>query len=244
MAIKLLTVNDVYNIREAKYIVDEENEKDLIPDEDKIQGTKVLVIKGSKEYRMDSAGNWVEITTSGGGSGGSDLPDVTAADNGKVLGVVSGVWDKMNASDGLPDYSEASDGDVLAIENGAPAWKESSGGAWDKWNEQMKEITFVEFEATSKHTIDVLITCSDGYAQSSWENYYDPEIGEYRPYWNEWTSDEDLPAIPNLENYITTLEWNIGLILEAAYAETHDWSQAQNLPNPAIVCRSWKSVWE
>jgi len=62
MAIKLLAVNDVYNIREAKYIVDEENEKDLIPDEDKVQGTKVLVIKGNKEYRMDSAGNWVETT--------------------------------------------------------------------------------------------------------------------------------------------------------------------------------------
>lgn len=108
----------------------------------------------------------------------------------------------------------------------------------------MKEVTFVDFEVTGEHTIDVLITCSDGYALSSWECYYDPEIGEYHPHWNEWTSDEDLPAIPNLENYISTLEWNIGLILEAAYAETHDWSQAENLPLPAIVCRSWKNVWE
>lgn len=32
---------------------------------------------------------------------------------------------------GLPDYSEASDGDVLSIENGAPAWKEPSGGGSD-----------------------------------------------------------------------------------------------------------------
>lgn len=61
MAIKLLAINDIYNIREAKYIVDEENEKDLIPDEDKVQGTKVLVIEGNKKYRMDSVGNWVEI---------------------------------------------------------------------------------------------------------------------------------------------------------------------------------------
>lgn len=61
MAIKLLAINDIYNIREAKYIVDEESEKDLIPDEDKVQGTKVLVINGNKEYRMNSAGNWVEI---------------------------------------------------------------------------------------------------------------------------------------------------------------------------------------
>ncbi len=93
MAIKLLAVNDVYNIREAKYIVDEENEKNLIPNEDKVQGTKVLVINGSKEYRMDSTGNWVEIVKGGGGSGGSDLPDVTTTDNGKILQVnSSGEW--------------------------------------------------------------------------------------------------------------------------------------------------------
>ena len=121
MAIKLLAVNDVYNIREAKYMVDEENEKDLIPNEDKVQGTKVLVIKGSKEYRMDSAGNWVEIVKGGGGSGGSDLPDVTAADNGKVLGVVSGEWDKMDAPDGLPSVTASDSGKILQV-NSAGAW--------------------------------------------------------------------------------------------------------------------------
>lgn len=31
-----------------------------------------------------------------GGGGGSDLPAVTSADNGKVLGVVGGEWDKMD----------------------------------------------------------------------------------------------------------------------------------------------------
>lgn len=98
MAIKLLTVNDVYNIREAKYIVDEENEKDLIPDEDKVQGTRVLVIEENKEYRMDSAGNWVEITKCGGCSGG--LPSVTSSDNGDVLTVVDGAWAKAAPSGG------------------------------------------------------------------------------------------------------------------------------------------------
>lgn len=32
----------------------------------------------------------------GGGGGGSELPDVTAADNGKFLGVVNGKWDKTD----------------------------------------------------------------------------------------------------------------------------------------------------
>lgn len=102
MAVKLLAINDVYNIREAKYIVDEENEKNLIPEEDKVQGTRVLVIKGSKEYRMDSNKNWVLIKGEGGGD--SSLPEVSSTDNGKVLGVVNGEWDKMTApGDGSGD---------------------------------------------------------------------------------------------------------------------------------------------
>ncbi len=38
-------------------------------------------------------------------SGGSGLPDVTAADNGKVLGVVEGSWSKMDAPSGGVNYS-------------------------------------------------------------------------------------------------------------------------------------------
>lgn len=36
------------------------------------------------------------------GGGGSGLPDVTSADNGKVLGVVNGAWDKTTAEGGAP----------------------------------------------------------------------------------------------------------------------------------------------
>ena len=37
---------------------------------------------------------------------GSDLPEVTSADNGMVLGVVEGSWNKMDAPSGVIDYSE------------------------------------------------------------------------------------------------------------------------------------------
>lgn len=42
---------------------------------------------------VDDKGDW---TFGEGGGSGSGLPDVTAADNGKVLGVVNAEWDAMN----------------------------------------------------------------------------------------------------------------------------------------------------
>lgn len=38
-------------------------------------------------------------------SGGSNLPEVTSADNGKILGVENGAWSKMDAPSGGVDYS-------------------------------------------------------------------------------------------------------------------------------------------
>ena len=60
MAIKLLSVNGIENSRIVKYIVDTEDEKDNIPEEDKVQGTEVLVIEGNANYRMNSDGEWIE----------------------------------------------------------------------------------------------------------------------------------------------------------------------------------------
>lgn len=60
MSIKLLSVNGIENIRAAEYIVDTEDEKDNIPDEDKVQGTKVFVVENSKSYKMNSSLEWIE----------------------------------------------------------------------------------------------------------------------------------------------------------------------------------------
>lgn len=116
MAVKLLAINDVYNIREVKYIVDEESEKNLIPDEDKVQGTKVLVIEGSKEYRMDSAGNWIEITTSGGGSGGVEVESLSVTKNGTYTAEEGKAYSPVNVN--VPNtYAAGDEGKVVS--NGA-----------------------------------------------------------------------------------------------------------------------------
>lgn len=64
----------------------------------------------------------------GGGGGGADLPDVTSADNGKVLSVVSGEWNKADAPKELPTTTTSDNGKVLAVVNGAWAKATPSGG--------------------------------------------------------------------------------------------------------------------
>lgn len=49
-----------------------------------------------------------------------ELPSASASDNGKVLGVVSGSWAKMDAPDGLPSVSGSDNGKVMGV----------SGGSW------------------------------------------------------------------------------------------------------------------
>lgn len=47
------------------------------------------------------------------------LPDVTAEDNGKVLSVVEGNWDKAQPTNELPDVTEDDNDKVLTVVNGA-----------------------------------------------------------------------------------------------------------------------------
>lgn len=54
--------------------------------------------------------------------GESALPEVTASDNGKVLSVVSGEWNKADAPKELPNVTASDNGKVLQV----------VGGSWDK----------------------------------------------------------------------------------------------------------------
>lgn len=87
MAIKLSKVNGINNNRDLIYIVDEENEKNNIPDQDKVQGTEVIVVEDGKTYKMNSSGEWIQKSGSngGGGSGSSILINKTITSNGTYI---------------------------------------------------------------------------------------------------------------------------------------------------------------
>lgn len=59
------------------------------------------------------------------------LPDVTTADNGKIMEVESGEWKLKEGSGGgggLPEITEADEGKVLTVESGEAAWATAGGG--------------------------------------------------------------------------------------------------------------------
>lgn len=92
-----------------------------------------------------------EIKASGGG-GGSDLPDVTAADNGDVLTVVNGAWAKA----ALPPYP---------IGNLDYSTTEQNTGI--KWidGKDIYQKTFIdetEFSGSSTHTHSIPNSLIDG----------------------------------------------------------------------------------
>lgn len=60
-----------------------------------------------------------------------ELPAVTSADNGKVLGVSSGVWTKVAAPSGLPAATSADEGKLLGVD---------SNGDWGKTNAFAEEV--------------------------------------------------------------------------------------------------------
>lgn len=58
-----------------------------------------------------------------GAAGESELPSTSASDNGKkMLGVSGGKWAKVDIPTEVPTYSAAQNGKVLGVVEGALAW--------------------------------------------------------------------------------------------------------------------------
>lgn len=95
MGVVKLKDNDVYNINESYWLADTLQDLNGLAEK---QAGDIGELPNGTTYRYTSTG-WVKRSTSGGG--GSDLPDVTDADDGKVLGVVNGAWNTMELSGGI-----------------------------------------------------------------------------------------------------------------------------------------------
>ena len=93
MGVVKLKDNDVYNINESYWLADTLQDLNGLAEK---QVGDIGELTNGTTYRYTSTG-WVKRNT--GGGGGSDLPDVTIEDDGKVLGVVNGAWDKMEVSE-------------------------------------------------------------------------------------------------------------------------------------------------
>lgn len=93
------------------------------------------------------------------------LPKVTPSDNGKLLGVVEGEWDKVTPEDELPSVTASDNGKVLGVVN----------GAWDK--------------VTPEEELPAVTASDDGKV-----------LGVVNGAWNKVTPEEELPSVTSSDN--------------------------------------------
>lgn len=121
MGYKLIFSGSKPNIDIKFYRADSVADMNTIPVEEVEFGSECLVIDSGKNYVFGSSGTWVEQIE------GAALPTVTAADNGKVLGVSNGAWGKIDVPEELPEVTAADNGKVLGVADGE--WDVVEGGS-------------------------------------------------------------------------------------------------------------------
>lgn len=75
--------------------------------------------------------------------GGADLPEVNSDDNGKVLTVVDGEWDKADASSGLPEVSPAVDYNKALMVSYSGVWVKSNLPQYKIANHNVIELKMI-----------------------------------------------------------------------------------------------------
>lgn len=106
------------------------------------------------------------------GGGGSNLPTVTADDNGKLLTVVEGDWDKANAPKELPTVTGSDNGKVLTVVEGAWDKAENAGGAV---NITLSQESTATCQAALAQFVSAAVTNAGTYTRTE----YSTGISEY-----------------------------------------------------------------
>lgn len=116
-----------------------------------------------------------------------ELPAVSAADNGKLLGVSVGKWDKVSETKELPAYTSSDNGKVLKVNSGGTGveWGEASGGGGGAMIVEVTNAsetytaakTFAEIAEAIKAGQDVILDVHADSESTVWHNRY--TITEY-----------------------------------------------------------------
>lgn len=212
MAIKLLSVNGVDNSKVAEYIVDLESEKDNVPIDDKIFGTRCFVCESGKRYRLDSGLNWVEEGEDN--DGGGTAPSV----------IIQSLTVTQNGTSTAPQgraYSPV----IVNVANSYAAGDEGkvvSGGALIA---QTAHATVTEdgtIDTTYNNSVEIAVASSlDPVAEEKDVNFidYDGTI-RYSYTAQEFANLSELPANP-AHNGLTAQGWNWSLSDAKTYAAAY-----------------------
>lgn len=82
-----------------------------------------------------------KVSQGGSGGGGSSLPSVTSEDNGKVLGVVNGAWDKMAVPSGGVNYSTTEQDTGIKWLDGKPIYQRTYSGTTTSTRTEIADFT-------------------------------------------------------------------------------------------------------
>ena len=96
----------------------------------------VSSLDDGKALMVDSNGDWVADNIP------TELPFVNGSDNGKVLGVASGVWTKVAAPSGLPAATSADEGKLLGVDSNGD-WGKTNPFAEETWTFTLSDNTVV-----------------------------------------------------------------------------------------------------
>ena len=147
---------------------------------------------------MTTSAEVIEALSTIAASAGIELPKVTSSDNGDVLTVVEGKWNKASLpAPELPDVTAEDDGDVLTVTNGA--WGKATPTAPAREKFHVIYTVDSEGEASCDKTLEEICEAYEAgktilaeftSANSAYRDYSTGEI-LLQTYWN----GDDRPSI-------------------------------------------------